>query len=120
MFEILEYLPFFIVSDSGSIVSDSGSIVSDSGSLVSGSGSIVSDSGSLVSGSGSLKNGKWYGCRFCGKIFDRPSRITVHERIHTGEKPFHCNICDRKFAMKGNMKSHQLTHQRKFYNAEDF
>ena len=37
-------------------------------------------------------------------------------RTHTGEKPYMCSICDRRFARKSDLKTHQATHsdQRNF------
>ena len=55
-------------------------------------------------------NTRHYGCRFCGKIFSRPSKVREHERKHTGEKPYACDICGQKFSLKGNMKGHKRRH----------
>ena len=43
-------------------------------------------------------------------MFDRNSNLTQYYRIYTGEKPFACQICDRKFVQKSHLVRHQATH----------
>ena len=49
---------------------------------------------------------KAFKCDVCLKIFLNKSKLERHYRTHTGEKPFACLICNRKFAQKAILVQH--------------
>ncbi len=42
---------------------------------------------------------KPFPCDICGKAYAQKGHLDDHKRIHTGEKPFRCDICEKTFSM---------------------
>ncbi|KAL4007641.1 hypothetical protein ACER0C_001493 [Sarotherodon galilaeus] len=50
---------------------------------------------------------KPYSCSTCGKRFSDSSAFKIHKRIHTGEKPYSCSTCGKRFAQRIHLKKHK-------------
>ena len=49
-------------------------------------------------------------CDTCGKSFAQSRGFILHERTHTGVKPFSCDACGKSFIDACGLKVHQRTH----------
>lgn len=57
----------------------------------------------------------------CGKTFTRNEELTRHKRIHSGLRPYPCEICNKAFGRRDHLKKHTKTHitheQQRYTNA---
>eukprot|EP00730_Choanoeca_flexa_P015342 TRINITY_DN7026_c0_g1_i1.p1 TRINITY_DN7026_c0_g1~~TRINITY_DN7026_c0_g1_i1.p1 ORF type:complete len:130 (+),score=15.72 TRINITY_DN7026_c0_g1_i1:200-589(+) len=40
-------------------------------------------------------------CKYCGKQFASHAALLRHERVHSGERPFGCDLCGKRFTQVG-------------------
>lgn len=111
---------------SRNIKNDPDSINSDYVSLTrascnSSSGSTNENSGAInmqldLTGSNSFStfrtsnNVKGFLCQVCNRHFTQKGNLKTHLMTHSGERPYECRICGKNFTQKGNLDTHVKIH----------
>lgn len=53
------------------------------------------------------QKGKWQ-CPLCSKVFKTKYGLTVHEGVHSKERPFKCNVCGKCYRLKPFLQQHVM------------
>ncbi|XP_045061944.1 protein krueppel [Coregonus clupeaformis] len=53
---------------------------------------------------------KPFGCHLCEKRFSHQHHLKRHQRVHTGEKPYSCPLCEKRFSHQHHLKTHLKVH----------
>lgn len=51
-------------------------------------------------------------CGDCSQVFRFLSQYVIHQRVHTGERPYQCPECDKAFSKNSNLNLHLKTHRK--------
>uniref|UniRef100_A0A8C6TX23 C2H2-type domain-containing protein n=1 Tax=Neogobius melanostomus TaxID=47308 RepID=A0A8C6TX23_9GOBI len=53
---------------------------------------------------------KPFSCSVCGKRFTRKGSLQSHTAVHRGDTPYRCSVCGKMFSQRGHLLTHAAMH----------
>lgn len=57
-------------------------------------------------------------CQACDRVFSSAALLRRHSVVHTGERPYECPICKKRFSQIGQLNFHKNFHENPRYRCE--